>query len=107
MTRLREIAHARTGDKGDTLNVCVFAVDDAAYQTVTVHLTEDRVAEQLAHLSAAADPPPVTRHELPTLNGCNFVVDGVLNGGVTVSLRQDGHGKTLSTLILDIDLPVE
>lgn len=107
MTRLRELAHARTGDKGDTLNVCVFANNDTAYQTLAAHLTEDRVAKRLAHLSDTAGRPSVVRHQLPTLNGFNFVIDGVLGGGVTVTLRQDGHGKTISELILDIELATD
>jgi len=97
---VRELAHARAGDKGNTSNIGVFAVDDKAYQILEEKLTEERVEEEFAAIAAG----PVTRYELPSINGFNFVVEDALAGGVTTSLRLDSHGKSLSYAILDIEV---
>jgi hypothetical protein len=100
--RLHRLAHARAGDKGNTSNVSVVAYDDAAWRLVRDFLTAARVAQAFAHLTHET----VTRHELPQLRALNFVIPGALAGGVTRSLALDAHGKSLSYLLLDIELPI-
>ncbi len=101
MARVYDLGHSRAGDKGDTSNVSVIAYDEAGWQILRRELTAERVMAAYAHLAAG----PVTRYELPRLKALNFVIERALGGGVTRSLRQDMHGKSLSTLILTIDLP--
>lgn len=101
MPRVYDLAHSRAGDKGDTSNVSVIAYDEAGWQILRRELTAERVMAAYAHLAAG----PVTRYELPRLKALNFVIERALGGGVTRSLRQDMHGKSLSTVILTIDLP--
>jgi hypothetical protein len=101
-TKVHELAHSRAGDKGNTSNVSVIAYDQAAWDILRRELTEERVMRAYAHLASG----PVTRYELPRLRALNFVIEGALGGGVTISLARDAHGKSLSYLMLDIDLPV-
>lgn len=98
--KLREIAHARTGDKGDTSMISLIARAPAHFETMLRVATADRVR---AHF-AAFSPQVVTRHELPQLHALNFVLKGVLKGGVTRSLALDAHGKSLAFLLLDMDI---
>lgn len=102
MVLVYDLGHGRAGDKGDTSNVCVVAYDDPAWKILQRELTVERVTAAYAHIAKG----PVTRYELPQLRALNFVIQGALGGGVTRSLAQDMHGKSLSTLILTIDLPV-
>ena len=102
MVLVYDLGHGRAGDKGDTSNVSVVAYDDRAWKTLKRHLTAERVMAAYAHIAKG----PVTRYELPNLRALNFVIERALGGGVTRSLGQDMHGKSLSTLILTIDLPV-
>jgi hypothetical protein len=95
------LAHARAGDKGNTSNVSVIAYDERAWQILRSQLTVERVVAAYAHLAQG----PVTRYELPQLKAFNFVIENALGGGVTISLAQDAHGKSLSYLMLDIELP--
>lgn len=101
MIRIHDIAHARSGDKGNTSNVAVIAYDDAGYESIRRHLTAERVMTAYAHLAQG----PVTRYEVPKLRALNFVIEKALAGGVTRSLRLDPHGKTLSAIVLTIELP--
>jgi len=101
MARVYDLAHARAGDKGNTSNVSVIAYDEAGWRTILLELTAERVMAAYAHLATG----PVRRYELPKLRALNFVIEGALGGGVTRSLRQDMHGKSLSSLILSIELP--
>ena len=101
--KVRELAHARCGDKGNTLNAIVVGYDDEAYDVLEERLTADRLARELEPLVDG----PVTRYELPQLNAFNFVVEDALAGGVTTSLRLDGHGKSLSFAVLGIELDLE
>lgn len=101
--KVRELAHARCGDKGNTSNAVVVARDDAAYDLLDERLTADRLADELAALADG----PVERYELPQLNAFNFVVENALAGGVTKSLRMDGHGKSLSSAVLGIELDAD
>ncbi len=96
--RLHEIANARSGDKGNRLNIALVCRDVSA---VAQQVTTERVADVFADRM----PSRVVRYDLPKLAAFNFVLDDVLEGGVNASLGLDGHGKSLSYLLLDI--PVE
>jgi hypothetical protein len=99
---LHEIAHSRTGDKGNRLNASVIAYVPEAYPLLLEQLTVGRITDLVAHRGANA----VVRFELPGLWALNFVIDEVLGGGVNGSLNLDGHGKTLSYLLLSVPVPV-
>ena len=99
--KVHALAHGRAGDKGNTSNVSVVAYDDRAWEILREQLTVERVMAAFAHVAKG----PVTRYELPRLQALNFVIENALGGGVTISLAQDAHGKSLSYLMLDIDLP--
>jgi hypothetical protein len=100
---LRELAHSRTGDKGDTSNISVIAVKPEDYPRLLKALTVERVT---AHFAELLDPRagPVRRYELPHVQALNFVLPGILKGGVTRSLALDAHGKALGAALLDIDI---
>ena len=101
MTLVRDLAHARAGDKGRIVNVSAIAWNDAAWARLERELTAERVAAAFAPVAAG----PVRRYALPRLRALNFVIEGVEGGGVTRTLRQDAHGKSLSGLLLAIRLP--
>ena len=98
--KVYELGHARAGDKGNTSNVSVIAYDERAWNILCERLTVERVMDAYAHVAQG----PVTRYELPKLKALNFVIENALGGGVTISLAQDAHGKSLSYLMLDIEL---
>ena len=100
---LREIAHARAGDKGNRSNVSVFAYDPAHYELIKQQLTADRVKKSFAGVLLG----DVKRYELPALNGFNFVMDQALEGGVNESLNLDGHGKSWSFMLLGLTVELE
>ena len=87
-----EIAHGRTGDKGDRLNVSIIPFDDSGYNAIAEQATEARMLEMFRHRGATE----ARRYDLPKLKAFNFVNENVLQGGVNNSLNLDGHGKTLS-----------
>ncbi len=95
---LHEIAHARTGDKGNRVNVSVIAYRAEDYPL----LVEQVTVERLQALFAARGAGTIRRFELPLLKALNFVIDDVLEGGVNGSLNLDGHGKALSFLVLTL-----
>ena len=99
---LREVAHARSGDKGDTSNVGVIAYDPADYPLLREQVTAERVRALYGELVLG----DVTRYELPNLGALNFVLREALHGGVTTSLSLDPHGKTRSSAILDLPIRV-
>lgn len=99
--KLRELAHSRTGDKGNTLNVSIICRDARDYQHLRQELSAERVK---AHLSDVVRGD-VVRYELPNLAAFNFVLGQALGGGVTRSLGLDAHGKSLSSALLDVDIP--
>ncbi len=99
--RLGEIAHARSGDKGNHANVGVIAYTSEGYGFLEEYLTESRVAEFFLPLR----PRQVTRYSLPGLKAFNFVLQDVLGGGASRSLRIDSQGKLLGVAILDLKLP--
>ena len=96
--RLHGIAHARTGDKGNHSNICVFVYRPEHYDILVAQVTERRVAA----LFADRRPTAVRRHLLPNLHGMNLVIENVLDGGVNASLNLDMHGKSLSFLLLSM-----
>jgi hypothetical protein len=98
--RLRDIAHARTGDKGDTCNISLIAFDERDYP----RLLDRATAERVKTLFGGMVRGDVTRYELPHLGALNFVMRRALGGGVTRSLSLDAHGKSLSSLLLDLDI---
>ena len=99
--KLRHLAHARSGDKGDTANICVIAFDAAHYEFLRKHVTADVVARNFQDRVHG----DVTRYELPAIGALNFVLTGALGGGVTRSLALDAHGKSFSSALLEIELP--
>ena len=99
--KVHALAHSRAGDKGNTSNVSVVAYSDEAWQILREQLTVERVMAAYCHIAKG----PVTRFELPKLKALNFVIENALGGGVTISLAQDAHGKSLSYLMLGIELP--
>lgn len=99
--RLGELAHARSGDKGNLANIGVVAWDDRGFKFLKDHLTADAVAAYLAPLRVGQ----VRRHELPNLRAFNFVINGALGGGASRSLRLDTQGKALATALLEMPLP--
>ena len=98
--KLRDIAHARTGDKGDICNISLIAFDERDYPRLLQHATPERVKA----LFGAIVRGDVTRYELPHLGALNFVMTRALGGGVTRSLALDPHGKSLSSLLLDLEI---
>ena len=98
--KLRDVAHSRTGDKGNTSNISVIAYRAEDFPLIRELVTAERVRAQLASLN----PSQVTRYELLKLGALNFVIAGALGGGVTRSLALDAHGKALSSILLDMDL---
>jgi len=101
--RLVDIAHARSGDKGDTANVGVIALRPEWYSVLVRELTERRVADHFAGVITG----DVQRYELPNLSALNFLLYGALDGGGTLSLKTDAQGKVFSTALLRlvIDVP--
>jgi hypothetical protein len=102
-TQLYRIAHGRSGDKGDTVNVGVIALRPEFYPFLREHLTIQRVKDHFGELVKGS----VDRYELPNLNALNFLLHEALGGGGTVSLMTDAQGKTFSTAMLrmEVDLP--
>ncbi len=103
MASLRDLATARSGDKGDTATLAVVCRDPADWPLLAGWLTADRVAAFLAPAVRGA----VRRHELPALAALLFVLEGALEGGVTRSLALDPHGKSLAFSLLAMPLPEE
>jgi hypothetical protein len=100
--RLLDLAHARSGDKGDTANVGLIALDPAWYELLERHVTRDAVAK---HFEGVIDGP-VDRFELPNLGALNFLLHGALDGGGTLSLKTDAQGKVFSTALLRMTIDV-
>ena len=101
--QLRELAHARSGDKGDTANVGIIALKDEYYPLLVREVTSERVKEHFGPMVKG----DVERFELPNLGALNFLLHESLGGGGTLSLITSAQGKTFSTALLrmNIDLP--
>jgi hypothetical protein len=93
---LHAVAHGRSGDKGNRVNVSIIAYDPNMFEVLAGQVTEAKVLDIFRHRGASG----VKRYVLPNLNAFNFVIDDALEGGVNASLNLDGHGKTLSFLLL-------
>src|SRR5690242_16269121 len=102
---LSEIAHTRSGDKGDTCNIGVIARDERDYPVLVREVTAERVKKHFGDLVRGE----VERFGLPNLGALNFLLHGALGGGGTVSLRTDAQGKTFGAALLrlEIELPPE
>jgi hypothetical protein len=100
---LKDIAHGRSGDKGDTSNICVFARKAEDYPFLVKELTAKRVKEHFSGLVTGE----VTRYDLPKLLGFNFVLKHALGGGATHSLRLDTLGKSMGSAIMRMKLKRE
>ena len=100
--QLVDIAHARSGDKGDTANVGVIAMRSEWYPLLARELTRERVAAHFQGMIAG----DVERFELPNLDALNFLLHGALGGGGTLSLKTDAQGKVFSTALLRMVLDV-
>lgn len=98
---LKDLAHTRSGDKGDTVNVGVIAYREDDYLLLVEQLTAERVKAHFGDLIG-----DVERFELPNLGALNFLLHNALGGGGTVSLMTDAQGKTFSTAMLRIELDV-
>jgi hypothetical protein len=99
--RLGDLAHARSGDKGNRANVGVVALNEACYAWLQEHLTEQVVADYFRPLGIGG----VRRYELPKILAFNFVIDDALAGGASRSLRLDSQGKALGVALLELRLP--
>lgn len=100
---LRDIAAARSGDKGNISNVCVWVYDPHHYEAVKSALT----VERLKATHPALWTGPIERHELPALGGLNFVFHDALEGGVNASLNLDAHGKSFGFLLLALPIALD
>jgi hypothetical protein len=98
--KLRELAHSRTGDKGNIVNLSVIAYREEDFPLLREKLTTERVK---AHFSGIVKGE-VLRYELPLIGALNFVLHDALGGGVTRSLALDKHGKSLSSALLDMEI---
>jgi len=97
---LYELAHARTGDKGNKINISLIAYRAQDYALLVAQVTPERVAAHFAH----RQPTGITRYLLPGLGAMNFVLEDVLDGGVNDSLNLDMHGKGLSFHLLTMTI---
>ncbi len=99
--QLRWLAHARSGDKGDTANVGLIALEPEHYPILRKEVTVARVKRHFRGMTTK-----VERFELPNLNALNFLLHGALDGGGTISLKTDAQGKVYSTALLRMEIPV-
>ena len=100
--RLLDLAHARSGDKGDTANVGIIAREPRFYPLIEQEVTARRVAAHFRGMIAGE----VVRYELPNLHALNFLLHGALGGGGTLSLKTDAQGKVFSTALLRLEIDV-
>jgi len=100
--QLRALAHARSGDKGDTANIGLIARTPKDYPLLVRQVTAARVARHFRGMITG----PVERYELPNLHALNFLLHGALDGGGTVSLKTDAQGKVFSTALLRMEVLV-
>lgn len=101
--RLIEIAHGRSGDKGDAADISLFAYDDRGWALLKRYVTRERVAEHFRPIAQG----PVERYEVPNVQALKFVVHRALGGGAPRSLRSDNLGKSLAAALLHMQIEVE
>jgi hypothetical protein len=99
--QLRWLAHARSGDKGNTANVGLIALEPEYYEVLVREVTSARVARHFKGMVSK-----VERFELPNLGALNFLLHDALDGGGTISLKTDAQGKVYSTALLRMEIPV-
>lgn len=97
---LREIAHSRTGDKGNISVISLIAYDMKDYERIKTQITSEKVKGWFKEIVYGE----VKRYEIPSLGALNFVMENALGGGVTRSLAIDMHGKSLSSVLLDMEV---
>jgi hypothetical protein len=100
--KLIDIAHGRSGDKGDAANIGIIAYDDKGYEIINKHLTAEKVKKHFAGICKGN----VDRYELPNIRALNFMLYNTLGGGGTVSLKHDAQGKTLAAALLRMELDI-
>ncbi len=100
--KLIDIAHGRSGDKGDAANVGIVAYDDKGYEIIKKHLTTERVKNHFEGICFG----DVERFEMPNIRALNFLLHNTLGGGGTVSLKHDAQGKTLAAALLRMEIEV-
>lgn len=98
--KLLDIAHSRTGDKGNISNISLIAYDEKDYALIKEKVTAEKVKEYFSDIVKGK----VIRYELDNLCALNFVMDEALGGGVTRSLAIDKHGKSLSSALLEMEI---
>jgi hypothetical protein len=101
--QLKQICHARSGDKGDTANVGLIALRDEYYPLILRHVTAERVKKHFEGIALG----PVERFEMPNIGALNFLLHNALGGGGTKSLKNDAQGKTLSAALLRMEIESE
>ncbi|MEN8698527.1 AtuA-related protein [Bacillus infantis] len=100
--KLLEIAHSRTGDKGNTLNISLIPYEEKHYSLLSDQVTAKSVKDHLHHIVQGK----ITRYDLPNIKAFNFVCEEALLGGVTTSLAVDTHGKSLSSALLEMEIEI-
>jgi hypothetical protein len=100
--KLIDIAHGRSGDKGDAANIGIIAYDDNGYEIIKKHLTAEKVKKHFTGICKGN----VDRYELPNIRALNFMLHNTLGGGGTVSLKHDAQGKTLAAALLRMELDI-
>jgi hypothetical protein len=98
--KLADIAHSRAGDKGNTLVLSLFPLNEKDYSLLVEKVTAEKVKQHLSHQLRGT----VTRHEIPELNALLFTCENALASGVTTSLAMDAHGKSLSYALLEMKI---
>ena len=101
--KLIDIAHGRSGDKGDAANVGIIAYDDKGYEIIAKYLTAEKVKKHFEGITLGN----VERYELPNIRALNFMLHNTLGGGGTVSLKHDAQGKTLAAALLRMELEID
>lgn len=100
--KLIDIAHGRSGDKGDAANVGIIAYNDDGYEIIKKHLTVEKIKNHFEGICLGK----VERYELPNLRALNFILHNTLGGGGTVSLKHDAQGKTLAAALLRMEIEI-
>jgi len=100
--KLINIAHGRSGDKGNAANIGIIAYDDKGYKIIQKHLTAKKVKQHFRGICFGK----VERFELPNIRALNFLLHDTLGGGGTVSLKHDAQGKTLAAALLRMELKI-
>ncbi|HIT89527.1 MAG TPA: hypothetical protein IAC41_03800 [Candidatus Merdenecus merdavium] len=98
--KLKEIAHSRTGDKGDISNISVIAYSQEGYEMIKEKVTAERVKKYFQDVCKGE----VVRYEIDQMYALNFVLDKALGGGVTRSLALDKHGKSLGMALMEMEI---